>query len=61
MRPPFTLTDAGSGQRQVLAEIKLYGDCVLRFVSGDYEVGGWARLGGCVGVWVRGWVGAICH
>ena len=51
MRPPFTLTDAGSGQRQVLAEIKLYGDCVLRFVSGDYEVG----------VWVRGWVGAICH
>jgi hypothetical protein len=41
VRPPVTLTDAGSGQRQMLAEIKLYGDCVLRFVSGDFEVGGW--------------------
>ena len=61
VRPPVTLADAGSGQRQVLAEVKLYGDCVLRFVSGAYEVGGrvgewagvggWVRLAGCLAGW----------
>ncbi|GAB4822862.1 hypothetical protein N2152v2_009908 [Parachlorella kessleri] len=34
---PTTLTDEVSGQQLVVSEIKAYGDCVLRFVSGSYE------------------------
>lgn len=37
VHPPVTLSDEATGTRLVFSEIKLYGDCVLRFVSGDYE------------------------
>ncbi|PRW55993.1 4-hydroxyphenylpyruvate dioxygenase [Chlorella sorokiniana] len=37
VRPPATLKDEATGQTSTYAEVKLYGDCVLRFVSGDYE------------------------
>ena len=40
VRPPVTLRDDATGAALVFSEIKLYGDCVLRFVSGDYEVRG---------------------
>ncbi|EFN58665.1 hypothetical protein CHLNCDRAFT_20078 [Chlorella variabilis] len=35
--PPTTRTDAASGTSLTWSEVQLYGDCVLRFVSGDYE------------------------
>lgn len=44
---PTTLTDAATGTTTVLAEVKLYGDVVLRYVSGDYAgvfVPGYAPL-----------------
>lgn len=41
VRLPATLRDDVTGTSLVFAEIKLYGDCVLRFVSGDFEVGRW--------------------
>ncbi|KAI7838946.1 hypothetical protein COHA_007305 [Chlorella ohadii] len=37
VRTPVTLTDEATGQTCTYAEVKLYGDCVLRFVSGSYE------------------------
>ncbi|KAL4451461.1 hypothetical protein ABPG75_007123 [Micractinium tetrahymenae] len=37
VQPPVTLKDEATGASLTFAEIKLYGDCVLRFVSGDYE------------------------
>ncbi|KAF5831174.1 p-hydroxyphenylpyruvate dioxygenase [Dunaliella salina] len=33
--PPFTLQDKSSGLSQVVAEVKLYGDVVLRYISGN--------------------------
>jgi len=41
--PPTRLADCkgGAGGGATISEVKLYGDVVLRFVSGDYEV----RLG----------------
>ncbi|RHY36960.1 hypothetical protein DYB34_008737 [Aphanomyces astaci] len=33
---PKTSTDAATGEFQVLSEVKLYGDVVLRFISGNY-------------------------
>ncbi|KAK9817847.1 hypothetical protein WJX72_003032 [[Myrmecia] bisecta] len=35
--PPTTLEDAESGTPQVVAEVQLYGDVVLRFVSGSFQ------------------------
>ena len=35
---PVTLTDPTTGQQQTVAEVVLYGDVVLRLVSGPYEV-----------------------
>lgn len=35
---PVTLRDEASGQELVVSEIKAYGDCVLRFVSGSFQV-----------------------
>jgi 4-hydroxyphenylpyruvate dioxygenase len=35
---PVTRSDPASGTSLTWAEIKLYGDCVLRFVSGDFQV-----------------------
>jgi hypothetical protein len=39
--PPTRLDDTkgGAGGGAVVSEVKLYGDVVLRFVSGDYAVG----------------------
>jgi 4-hydroxyphenylpyruvate dioxygenase len=34
---PVTRSDPASGTSLTWAEIKLYGDCVLRFVSGDFQ------------------------
>ena len=39
VQPPTVLRDEASGTEQVVAEILLYGDCVLRFVSGSFQVG----------------------
>ena len=38
MQPPLTLHDEATGTSQCVAEVKLYGDVVLRFVSGSYKV-----------------------
>ena len=35
---PTTLTDPTTGAQQRVAEVQLYGDVVLRLVSGSYEV-----------------------
>ena len=35
---PSTLQDEASGTEQVVAEVELYGDVVLRFVSGSFKV-----------------------
>lgn len=35
---PVTRADPATGASLTWAEVKLYGDCVLRFVSGDFEV-----------------------
>ena len=35
---PTPVTDSASGQEQVVAEIAIYGDVVLRFVSGSFQV-----------------------
>ncbi len=35
---PVQLRDELSGGTLVLAEVKLYGDVVLRYISGSYEV-----------------------
>lgn len=34
---PHTLTDKHSGKTTVLSEVKIYGDVVIRWVSGDFE------------------------
>ncbi|GMF50165.1 unnamed protein product [Phytophthora fragariaefolia] len=34
---PQTLTDKDSGKSTVISEVKLYGDVVIRWVSGDFE------------------------
>lgn len=34
---PKTLTDAASGKSLVVSEVKLYGDVVIRWVSGDFD------------------------
>ncbi|OQR84335.1 4-hydroxyphenylpyruvate dioxygenase, partial [Thraustotheca clavata] len=34
---PKTSKDAATGQTMVISEVKLYGDVVLRYVSGDYK------------------------
>lgn len=36
--PPAVLRDDASATEQVIAEILMYGDCLLRFVSGSYQV-----------------------
>ena len=36
---PVTLTDKATGQEQTVAEVKLYGDVVLRLVSGSFQAG----------------------
>lgn len=53
-RAPVTLQD-GAGGTAVVSEVGLYGDVVLRFVSGDWQVscqhngrGGGRALGGAV-------------
>lgn len=41
---PTTLTDAATGASQVISEVKLYGDVVLRYVSGPFPgpfLAGW--------------------
>ena len=35
---PVTVTDPTTGQQQTVAEVVLYGDVVLRLVSGPYQV-----------------------
>ncbi|RQM28603.1 hypothetical protein B5M09_013309 [Aphanomyces astaci] len=35
--PPKTIKDAATHTTQVISSVKLYGDVVLRFVSGDYK------------------------
>ena len=38
VQPPTTLADAASGTEQTVAEVALYGDVVMRFVSGSFQV-----------------------
>ncbi len=38
VQPPTVLRDEADGSQQTIAEVSLYGDCVLRFVSGDHQV-----------------------
>ena len=38
VQPPTTLADEVTRTQQVVAEVKLYGDVVMRFVSGDFQV-----------------------
>lgn len=35
---PTTLTDTKSGTITIMSEVKLYGDVVMRFISGSYKV-----------------------
>lgn len=35
---PQTLADPATGEQLVVSEIRLFGDCTLRFVSGEYKV-----------------------
>lgn len=42
---PLELNDAASGRGQLVSEVALYGDVVLRYVSGDFEVTAAARPG----------------
>ncbi|KAG2483092.1 hypothetical protein HYH03_018030 [Edaphochlamys debaryana] len=37
VRPPTELKDAATGTSQTVSEVSLYGDVVLRFVSGDFK------------------------
>eukprot|EP00798_Chlamydomonas_sp_ICE-L_P025336 gene25336-10993_t len=36
--PPYKSIDATSGQEQTISEVSLYGDVVLRYVSGQFEL-----------------------
>ena len=38
VQEPTVLRDEATGTEQCVAEIRLYGDCLLRFVSGTYQV-----------------------
>lgn len=38
MQPPTVLHDHETSTEQTIAEVLLYGDCILRFVSGSYKV-----------------------
>ncbi len=38
MLPPMELRDSNGGGVALVSEIRAYGDCVLRFVSGDFQV-----------------------
>ena len=38
VQPPTTLADAATGTEQTVAEVSLYGDVVMRFVSGSFQV-----------------------
>ncbi len=38
VQPPTTLADEASGTEQTVAEVALYGDVVMRFVSGSFRV-----------------------
>ena len=38
VQAPVTLTDPATGQKQTVAEVVLYGDVVLRLVSGPFQV-----------------------
>ena len=44
VQPPVTLHDEATGTSQCMAEVKMYGDVVLRFVSGSYKVRAWLHL-----------------
>lgn len=35
---PVKLTDTETGSSEVVSEVKLYGDVVMRFISGNYKV-----------------------
>ncbi|KAF1791098.1 Glyoxalase/Bleomycin resistance protein/Dihydroxybiphenyl dioxygenase [Phytophthora cactorum] len=37
VQEPHTLTDKKSGKTTIVSEVKLYGDVVIRWVSGDFE------------------------
>jgi 4-hydroxyphenylpyruvate dioxygenase-like putative hemolysin len=37
--PPTELRDDASNTSAVVSEIRAYGDCVLRFISGTFQVG----------------------
>jgi len=39
VQPPTTLADEATGTEQTVAEVSLYGDVVMRFVSGSFQVG----------------------
>lgn len=39
MQEPTVLTDSETGDEQTVAEVLLYGDVVLRLVSGSFQVG----------------------
>jgi len=39
VQKPTLLRDEATDTEQWVAEVKLYGDCLLRFVSGTYQVG----------------------
>ena len=45
VQEPLTLRDQATATEQTVAEVLLYGDCVLRFVSGNCEVRGKSGLG----------------
>jgi len=40
VQPPTVLQGEGGDGATTVAEVVAYGDCVLRFVSGDFKVGG---------------------
>lgn len=44
VQPPTVLQDPAGGGQQIVAEVLLYGDCVLRFVSGSYQVNSLSTL-----------------
>lgn len=37
--PPTELRDDASNTSAIVSEIRAYGDCVLRFISGSFQVG----------------------
>ena len=38
VQPPTVLHDGSGGGSKTVSEVVAYGDCVLRFVSGDFKV-----------------------